>query len=167
MLRVVHQQCCVRLYGLKSLTGFKLLATSANIVVVPYKRTQHAGPNNVTCLRPFAWPLSPMQMDQTLLANITQQCCDMLRPFAWAFKFQFCLETIYYFLKFNLTIYEFLHFWGMLLICVNFFQTKSFNQFASNPFSTKTLSMKRAGETSNVLGLAKWRCKSMQLIASL
>ena len=125
------------------------------------------GPTMLRVLRPFAWPLSPMQMDQTLLANNTQQCCDMLRPFAWAFRFQFCLETIYYFLKFNLTIYEFLHFWGMLLICVNFFQTKSFNQFASNPFSTKTLSMKRAGETSNVLGLAKWRCKSMQLIASL
>ena len=34
--------------------------TSADIVVVPCKRTQHVGPNNVTCcwptvLRPFAW----------------------------------------------------------------------------------------------------------------
>ena len=37
--------------GLKSLTGFKLYATSANIVV-PCKRTQHVGPNNVTC----CWP---------------------------------------------------------------------------------------------------------------
>ena len=37
---------------------------SANIVVVPYKRTQHAGPNNVACY----WP-------------------TMLRPFALALKF--------------------------------------------------------------------------------
>ena len=26
----------------------------------------------------------PMQTDATLLANNTQQCCDLLRPFAWA-----------------------------------------------------------------------------------
>ena len=37
----------VRLYGPKSLTGFKLYATSANIVVVPCKRTEHVGSNNV------------------------------------------------------------------------------------------------------------------------
>ena len=29
-----------------SVAGFKLYATSANIVVVPCKRTQHVGPNN-------------------------------------------------------------------------------------------------------------------------
>ena len=62
MLRVVGQQCCVRLHGPKSLTSFKLYATSANIVVIPCKRTQHVGPNNVACcwptmLRPFAWAL--------------------------------------------------------------------------------------------------------------
>ena len=36
----------------------------------------------------FAW-LRPMQTDATLLAkntNNTQQCCDLLRPFARAFK---------------------------------------------------------------------------------
>ena len=49
--------------GLKSLTGFKLYATSANIVVVPCKRTQQVGPNNVACcwpkmLRPFPWPIN-------------------------------------------------------------------------------------------------------------
>ena len=37
--------------------------TSANIVVVPCKPTQHVGPNNVACcwpttLRPFAWALT-------------------------------------------------------------------------------------------------------------
>ena len=30
LLGVVGQQCCVRLHGPKSLTGFKLYATSAN-----------------------------------------------------------------------------------------------------------------------------------------
>ena len=49
IMRVVGQQCCVRLYGPKSLTGFKLYATIANIVVVPCKRTEHVGPNNVAC----------------------------------------------------------------------------------------------------------------------
>ena len=44
------QQCCVLLHGTKSLTGFKLYATSANIVVVPCKRTQNVGPNNVVLL---------------------------------------------------------------------------------------------------------------------
>ena len=106
--------CCA-----KSLTGFKLYATSANIVVVPCKRTQQVttlivGSNNVACcwptmLRPFAWALllannvasvcmglknvrlnkkvtsgschptdhnvlRPVQMDATLLANNTQHC---------------------------------------------------------------------------------------------
>ena len=59
LLGVFGEQCCIRLYGPKSLTDFKLYATSANIVVVPCKRTQHVGPNNVACywstmLRPFA-----------------------------------------------------------------------------------------------------------------
>ena len=40
MLSVVGKQCCVRLHGPKSLTGFKLYATSANIVVVPCFRTE-------------------------------------------------------------------------------------------------------------------------------
>ena len=65
---VVSQQCCVRLHGPKSLTGFKLYATSAN-------NSQHClgsmqtdttsynivGTNNVGCCWPtmlgsFAWP---------------------------------------------------------------------------------------------------------------
>ena len=56
MLGVVCQQCCICLHGPKSLTGFKLYATCANIVVVPCKRTQQVttllGPNNVGC----CWP---------------------------------------------------------------------------------------------------------------
>ena len=56
LLGVVGQQCWVRLHEPKSLTGFKLYATSANIVVVPCKRTQQGttllGP---TMLGPFAW----------------------------------------------------------------------------------------------------------------
>ena len=69
LLGVVGQQCCVRLHGTKSLTGFKLYATSAN-------KFQHCcdsmqtdatsynivGPNNVGC----CWP-------------------TMSGPFAWAF----------------------------------------------------------------------------------
>ena len=69
LLRVFGQQCCVcvrlEMQGPKSLTGFKLYATSANIVVVPCKRMQHVGPNNVAC----CWP-------------------TMSRPFPWAFTYQ-------------------------------------------------------------------------------
>ena len=63
---VFDQQRCVCLHGPKSLTGFKLYATSANIVVVPCKRSQHVGPNNVAC----CWP--------TLLRVVGQQCCVRL-----------------------------------------------------------------------------------------
>ena len=45
LLGVVGQQCCVRLHGPKSLTGFKQVSTSANIVVVPCKRTQQVTTN--------------------------------------------------------------------------------------------------------------------------
>ena len=58
MLAVVGQQCCIRLHGPKSLTGFKLNATSANIPVVPCKWTQQ-----VTTL------LGP-----TMLGVVGQQC---------------------------------------------------------------------------------------------
>ena len=63
--------CCVRLHGPKSLTGFKLCATSVNIVVVPCKRMQHVGPNNVACcwptmLRSFAWALSNAAFEPVL-----------------------------------------------------------------------------------------------------
>ena len=99
------QQCCVRLHGPKSLIGFKLYAASANIVVVPRKRTQHVGPNNVACcwptmLRSFTWAQkfdrfqtirSKCQQVPTLLwfhANGRNMLGPtMLRPFAWAQKF--------------------------------------------------------------------------------
>ena len=58
LLVVVGQQCCVCLHGPKSLTGFKLFATSANTVVVPCKRMQQ-----VTTL------LGP-----TMLGVVGQQC---------------------------------------------------------------------------------------------
>ena len=80
LLRVVGQQCCVRLYGPKSLTGFKLYATSANNVMVPCKRTH--GNNNVACccttmLRPFAWALTglnsfPFKASRVNLASTAQ-----------------------------------------------------------------------------------------------
>ena len=69
MLGVAGQQCCVRLHGPKSLTSFKLHATSAN-------KCQHC--------------CGSMQMDATShnfagLNNVV--CCwpTMLGPFAWAF----------------------------------------------------------------------------------
>ena len=62
LLVIVGQQCCVRLQGPKSLTGFELYATSANIVVVPCKRAQQ-----VTTL------LGP-----TMLGVVGQQCCVRL-----------------------------------------------------------------------------------------
>ena len=58
LLGVVGQQCCVRLCGPKSLTGFKQYATRANIVVVPCKWTQQA----TTLLGP------------TMLGVVGQQC---------------------------------------------------------------------------------------------
>ena len=69
LLGVCDQQCCVRLHGPKSLTGFKLYATSANKCQhccgsMQTDATSHniVGPNNVACcwptmLRPFAWTL--------------------------------------------------------------------------------------------------------------
>ena len=54
LLRVVGQKCCIRLYGPKSLTGFKLYATSAN-------KCQHC--------------YGSMQTDATCWA---QQCCVLL-----------------------------------------------------------------------------------------
>ena len=49
------------------------MPTSANIVVVSCKRTQHVGPSNVACcwptiLRPFAWAFRTLKNDSKLLA---------------------------------------------------------------------------------------------------
>ena len=60
---VVGKQCCVRLHRPKSLTSFKLYATSADIVVVPCKRTQQ-----VTTL------LGPTMLGPTILGVVSQQC---------------------------------------------------------------------------------------------
>ena len=70
MLGVVGQQCCVRLHGPKSLTGFKLYRTSANIVVVSCKRTQQVttllGPTMLGVVGQHCW---------VLLANIVGSVC--------------------------------------------------------------------------------------------
>ena len=72
MLGVVGHQCCIRLHGSKSLTGFKLYATSANTVVVPCKQTQQVttllGPTMLgvvgpTMLGPFHGPLVSFVID--------------------------------------------------------------------------------------------------------
>ena len=72
--------CCVRLHGPKSLTVFKLYATSANIVVVPGKRTQQ-----VTTL------LGP-----TMLGVVGQQCWVRLHGigiYLCVFKSVFVFDT--------------------------------------------------------------------------
>ena len=68
LLRVVGQKCCIRLYGPKSLTGFKLYATSANkCQQVPTLLWFHANGRNM---------LGP-----TMLRVVGQQCCVRLhRP---------------------------------------------------------------------------------------
>ena len=72
LLGVIGQQCCARLHGPKSLTGFKLYATSANKCQhccgsMQTDATSHniVGPNNVGCCWPtmlglFAWALKVM-----------------------------------------------------------------------------------------------------------
>ena len=57
---VLGPQCCVRLHGPKSLTGFKLYATSANIGLL----WSYADGRNV---------LGP-----TMLRGVGQQCCVRL-----------------------------------------------------------------------------------------
>ena len=75
----VKEEQKIPLRGPKSLTSFKLYATSANIVVVPCKRTQQVttllGP---TMLGPFAWAF----------------CC-----FTWSYLFN---KTSYKFFNENL-----------------------------------------------------------------
>ena len=50
---------------LQHLTDFKLYAASANIVVVPCKRTQHLGPNIVAC----CWPYNVASVCMGLMGN--------------------------------------------------------------------------------------------------
>ena len=65
----------------KSLTGFKLYATSANIVVVPCKRTQQ-----VTTL-----------FGPTMLGVVGQQCCVRLHGPSLASLFETKFITYYYY----------------------------------------------------------------------
>ena len=106
--------CCVRLHGPKSLTGFKLytqqVPTSANIVVVPCKRTQQVttllgvvgqqccvrlhGPKSLTVFKLYAAsanivvvPCKRTQQVTTLYVGPNNVGCywsTMLGPFAWA-----------------------------------------------------------------------------------
>ena len=94
LLGVVGQQCCVRLHGPKSLTGFKLYATSVN-------KCQHCcgsmqtdatsdnivGPNNVGSVCMGLYSLKPVkllaQQVPTFLLfcdrrSVAQQCCVRL-----------------------------------------------------------------------------------------
>ena len=55
---------CVRLHGTTTMLALVAYSLKPVKLFVPCKRTQHC------------WPKNP---------NNTQQCCDLLRPFAWAF----------------------------------------------------------------------------------
>ena len=73
----IDGSCCIRLLEAKSLTRFKLCATTCNRVC---KRTQHVTPNNIgscwpTMLRSFARSLSYVKTD----AKMSQRCWESLR----------------------------------------------------------------------------------------
>ena len=59
MLRVVSQQCCVRLHGAKSMIGFKLCATTSN-------KMQQGVQTDATCNIQQCWEL--------LLNNVASVC---------------------------------------------------------------------------------------------
>ena len=58
--------CCVRLHGTPTMLALVAYSLKPVKLLGPCKRTQHF------------WPKTP---------NNTQQCCDLLRPFAWTFRF--------------------------------------------------------------------------------
>ena len=117
MLGVVSQQCCVRLHGAKSLTGFKLCATTCNRVC---KRTQHVTSNNVgscwsTMLRPFARSLirpalQPVRRRCTICSHV---CVIRVILFLALIKtFQLILHKglfIWYQTEFRSRVYFLLH----------------------------------------------------------
>ena len=75
--------------------GFKPYATSANIVMVPCKRTQHVGPNNVACcwptmLRPFGWTLTVIP--RTPVRSIV---FEVIHVFVFLYERQGALFLIY------------------------------------------------------------------------
>ena len=75
--------------------GFKPYATSANIVMVPCKRTQHVGPNNVACcwptmLRPFGWTLTVIP--RTPVRSIV---FEVIHVFVFLYERQGALSLIY------------------------------------------------------------------------
>ena len=77
------QQCCVRLNGPKSLTNFKLYATSVNIVVVPCM----LGPT-MLCQQSANIVVVPYMLDPTMLCVVCQQCFVRLHgPLYTIFKF--------------------------------------------------------------------------------
>ena len=63
--------CCARLHGTTTMLALVAYSLKPVKLLGPCKRTQHC------------WPKAP---------NNTQQCCDLLRPFAWAFTVTFSLE---------------------------------------------------------------------------
>ena len=65
--------CCVRLHGTTTMLALVAYSLKSVKLLGPCKRTQHC------------WPKNP---------NNTQQCCDSLRPFAWAFRRSHTKESV-------------------------------------------------------------------------
>ena len=127
MLRVVGQQCCIRLHRAKSLTGFKLRNNNTQQHPTTYgrvcKRTQLVSSNNVgscwsTMLRPFCWtsPKTPLKLfeplsghyltkkNSTTLASGSVKKSDMCGAailLASATVWEFCLVPRYHPSTFN------------------------------------------------------------------
>ena len=108
LLGVVGLQCCARLHGPKSLTGFKLYATSANIVVVPCKRTQQVatllGPTMLSVVGIVVVPCKRTQqvatlLGPTMLGVVGQQCWVRLHG---PLQLQMC-ACKYFFVNFYIT----------------------------------------------------------------
>ena len=80
------QQCCVRLHGAKSMTGFKLCATTCNRVC---KQTQHVTSNNVgsrwpTRLCPFVRSLRVSALNSGHFIFISDSwSCGLCREVDW------------------------------------------------------------------------------------
>ena len=120
MLGVVSQQCCVRLHGAKSLTGFKLCATTSNNVQQGEQtdatcNIQQFGSCWSTMLRPFARSLirpalQPVRRRCTICSHV---CVIRVILFLALIKtFQLILHKglfIWYQTEFRSRVYFLLH----------------------------------------------------------
>ena len=120
MLRVVGQQCCIRLHRAKSLTGFKLCPTTTRNNIQQHTAGCANGRNmyHPTMLRPFCWtsPKTPLKLFEplsghyltkknstTLVSGSDQKSdvCGAAILLASATVWEFCLVPRYHPSTFN------------------------------------------------------------------